>query len=76
MDTRIDVRGGREKPLVTDSGHYLLDCHLQAISDPEFLAANLNQIPGVVEHGLFLGIATDAAVGKADGSAVTVTFPR
>jgi ribose 5-phosphate isomerase A len=76
MDTRIDVRGGREKPLVTDSGHYLLDCHLQSISDPEFLAGNLNQIPGVVEHGLFLGIATDAAVGKADGSAVTVTFAR
>src|SRR5215831_16344894 len=73
---RIDVRGSREKPLITDSGHYLLDCHLQAIADAEFLAANLNQIAGVVEHGLFLGIATDAAVGNADGSAVTVTFAR
>ena len=75
-DVRIDVRGSREKPLITDSGHYLLDCHLQEIADPEFLAASLNQIPGVVEHGLFLGIATDAAVGKAEGSAVTVTFAR
>jgi len=73
-DVRIDVCGSREKPLITDSGHYLLDCHLQEIADPEFLADHLNQIPGVVEHGLFLGIATDAAIGKPDGSAETVTF--
>jgi ribose 5-phosphate isomerase A len=73
-DVRIDVRGGTEKPLITDSGHYLLDCHLQAIADPESLALNLNQIPGVVEHGLFIGIATDAAVGKADGTAETISF--
>jgi len=76
VDVRIDVRGSREKPLITDSGHYLLDCHLQEIADPEFLAANLNHIPGVVEHGLFLGIATDAAIGKPDGSAETITFPK
>ena len=73
-DVRIDVRGGTEKPLITDSGHYLLDCHLQAIADAESLALNLNQIPGVVEHGLFIGIATDAAVGKADGTAETISF--
>src|SRR4029077_912575 len=73
-DVRIDVRGGTEKPLITDSGHYLLDCHLQAIADPESLALNLNQIPGVVEHGLFIGIATNAAVGKVDGTAETISF--
>ena len=74
LDVRIDVRGSKEKPLITDSGHYLLDCHLQEIADPEFLADHLNQIPGVVEHGLFRGIATDAAIGKPDGGAETVTF--
>ena len=73
-DVRIDVRGGTEKPMITDSGHYLLDCHLQTIADPESLALNLNQIPGVVEHGLFIGIATNAAVGKADGTAETISF--
>jgi len=73
-DVRIDVRGGTEKPLITDSGHYLLDCHLQAIAEPESLALNLNQIPGVVEHGLFIGIATNAAVGKADETAETISF--
>jgi ribose 5-phosphate isomerase A len=75
-DVRIDVRGGTEKPLITDSGHYLLDCHLQEITDPDFLALNLNQIPGVVEHGLFIGIATDAAIGKTDGTAKTISFSR
>jgi ribose 5-phosphate isomerase A len=73
-DVRIDVRGSTDKPLITDSGHYLLDCHLQEIADPDFLALNLNQIPGVVEHGLFIGIATDAVIGKADGTADTISF--
>jgi ribose 5-phosphate isomerase A len=73
-DVQIDVRGSREKPLVTDSGHYLLDCHLQEIADPDFLADKLNKIPGVVEHGLFIGIATDAVVGSAKGNADTISF--
>ena len=71
---RIDVRGSTEKPLITDSGHYLLDCHLKEIADPDSLAAKLNLIPGVVEHGLFIGIATDAVIGKTDGTAETLAF--
>jgi len=73
-DPKIEMRGGFETPLTTDSGHYLLDCHLEKISDPESLAERLNQIPGVVEHGLFLGIATDAVVGRANGEAEVLTF--
>jgi ribose 5-phosphate isomerase A len=73
-DAQITVRGGLEKPLITDSGHYLLDCHLQEINDPDFLAGNLNQIPGVVEHGLFIGIATDAVFGRPDGTAEVASF--
>ena len=71
---KIDVRGGVDKPLITDSGHYLLDCHLESITDPETLAGKLNQIPGVVEHGLFIDIATDAVVGFADGTAQVLSF--
>ncbi|SDO23194.1 ribose-5-phosphate isomerase [Methylobacterium phyllostachyos] len=58
-------------PLVTDGGHHILDAHLGAITDPETLGAALWAVPGVVEHGLFLGIA-DAAIlafdrdGQAD----------
>jgi ribose 5-phosphate isomerase A len=71
---QIDVRGGLEKPLITDSGHYLLDCHLQAIRDPDALGEKLNQIPGVVENGLFIGIATNAVVGYADGKTEVLKF--
>jgi len=71
---QIDVRGGFEKPLITDSGHYLLDCHLQAIKDPDALGEKLNQIPGVVENGLFIGIATNAVVGYADGKTEVLKF--
>jgi ribose 5-phosphate isomerase A len=75
-DATIEMRGGLEKPLVTDSGHYLLDCHLGQIPEPESLAEKLKQIPGVVEHGLFIGIATDAVVGRATGDAEVLTFRR
>lgn len=42
---------------ITDNGHYLVDCRFGAIPDPEELGARLSGIPGVVEHGLFLGVA-------------------
>jgi ribose 5-phosphate isomerase A len=71
---QIEMRGGLEKPLITDSGHYLLDCHLGQIADPESLATKLKTIPGVVEHGLFIGIATDAVVGQASGHTKVLTF--
>jgi ribose 5-phosphate isomerase A len=70
---KIEIRGS-EKPLITDSGHYLLDCHLEKIPDPESLGAKLNQIPGIVEHGLFIGIATDAVVAHASGEPEVLSF--
>ena len=73
-DTPIKVRGGLQTPLITDSGHYLLDCALGEIGDPDGLALKLNQIPGVVEHGLFIGIAKEVVIGRADGSAEVRTF--
>ena len=70
----IMVRGGLQTPLITDSGHYLLDCELGEISDPDGIALKLNQIPGVVEHGLFIGIAKEVVIGRADGSAEIRVF--
>jgi ribose 5-phosphate isomerase A len=55
---------------VTDNGHFLLDCFLGAIPDPEALACRLGAVPGVVDHGLFIGIAT--AVISADGSDIEI----
>lgn len=53
--------------LVTDGGHYLLDAHLGRIERPDRLATLLNAVPGVVEHGLFLGLATGAVLASPDG---------
>ena len=47
---------------MTDGGHFILDCGFGAIPDPERLAAALSAIPGVVEHGLFIGYARIAFV--------------
>lgn len=52
---------------VTDGGNYILDCALGAIPEPEALSTDLNNLPGVVEHGLFLGIATAAIVAGEEG---------
>lgn len=53
--------------LLTDGGHYILDAHLGRIAQPEALGLALNQVPGVVEHGLFIGLATAAFIAAADG---------
>jgi ribose 5-phosphate isomerase A len=60
-------RGGPDEPLVTDGGHYIVDAHLGRIERPEALAAALAAIPGVVEHGLFLGLATGAVLATEKG---------
>jgi ribose 5-phosphate isomerase A len=54
-------------PFVTDGGHWLLDAQLQRIPDPQALAARLAAVPGVMEHGLFIGLARTAIVAGPDG---------
>ena len=52
---------------VTDSGNMILDCHFGPIADAPKLAAALNSRAGIVEHGLFIGLATDLIVAGASG---------
>ena len=52
-------------PYVTDEGHHILDCNFGEISDPSALAEKLCHIPGVIEHGLFIGMAELALIGKS-----------
>ncbi|QFU17033.1 ribose-5-phosphate isomerase RpiA [Microvirga thermotolerans] len=54
-------------PYITDGGHFILDAHLKRIEKPNVLASTLNNIPGVVEHGLFIGLATGAIVATGHG---------
>jgi len=55
------------EPYLTDEGHYILDCALPAEPEPAALAGELDRVPGVVEHGLFLGLAERALLGRPDG---------
>lgn len=57
----------KDGPVVTDNGNLLLDCGFGEIDDPAELAATLAAVPGVVEHGLFVGLADEVHVGQADG---------
>jgi ribose 5-phosphate isomerase A len=53
-------------PYLTDNGNEILDCSFGKIADPPGLAQALNAMPGVVEHGLFIGVASLALVGKGN----------
>lgn len=57
----------------TDEGNVILDLSLDAIPDCEALAEGLSAIPGVVEHGLFLGMCDLALIGSPDGSVIEMT---
>jgi ribose 5-phosphate isomerase A len=56
------------KTFVTDQGNHILDCRFKRIDDPIATERAINMIPGVVENGLFIGIAKTVIIGKADGS--------
>ena len=58
------------EPLITDGGHYILDCACGEIPDPDEAAIALNSVPGVVENGLFIGLARMVIVGEDGGAKV------
>ena len=58
---------GKDGPVVTDDGNLVLDCDFGRIEDPAALAESLSPIPGLVEHGLFVGMADAVYVGTGDG---------
>jgi ribose 5-phosphate isomerase A len=60
---RQDAKGN---PFVSDEGHHILDCRFGQIPDPPALARRLSDMPGVVEHGLFIDLATIVLVAKAE----------
>jgi ribose 5-phosphate isomerase A len=65
------VRQGKDgHAFVTDGGHWILDARLNRIPDPVTLSAKLSQIPGVVEHGLFIGMAQAAILAGPAGARV------
>ena len=66
-DPELRAADRKDGPVVTDNGHLVVDCEFGTIDDPESLAATLSGIPGVVEHGLFVGVADEIHVGTEEG---------
>lgn len=62
-DVRLRM-GDDGKPYVTDENNHILDCRFGQIQDPEGLACELSGMPGVVEHGLFIGMASVALFAR------------
>ncbi|WP_419912892.1 ribose-5-phosphate isomerase RpiA [Hoeflea sp.] len=63
----LDLRMDRDGPYETDGGHFILDASFGRIPDAEALSSALNAIPGVIEHGLFLGLASEAIIAGPSG---------
>ena len=61
------LRMNGDVAFVTDEGNYILDLHLNRIGNPRQLALVLNQMPGVVENGLFIDICDAVVIGFGDG---------
>jgi ribose 5-phosphate isomerase A len=67
MSRACSLRLNGKVPLVTDESNYIIDLHLKRIENPRQLAMVLNQIPGVVENGLFIDICDIVIIGHGDG---------
>jgi ribose 5-phosphate isomerase A len=72
----LTLRMTRDAPFVTDGGHYILDASFGRIPDTRALSDALHAVPGVVEHGLFLGLAQTAVIAAGDGIKTLHATPR
>lgn len=70
LGARAELRtgSGKDGPVVTDQGFWIVDAYFGGIEDPHELGNAIGCIPGVLDHGLFLGMATDVLVGEEDGN--------
>ncbi len=69
------MRGGADTPFVTELGNRILDARFGRIEDPAALAAQLDGIPGLLEHGLFVGMASVVLVGDLSSETVRRLVP-
>ena len=70
-----ELREGDSKdgPVVTDQGLWIIDTRFEGIDDPAALAGEIKSFPGVLDHGLFIEMATRALIGRSDGSVRAMT---
>ena len=67
LGARVEIRLHGKRPFRTDENNIILDCYVNPIKNPAHLARALRQQPGVVEHGLFLNMATDLILATPSG---------
>jgi ribose 5-phosphate isomerase A len=67
LGARVVERRRDGRRFITDEGNVILDCHFNGLNNPQEMAQLIRAQPGVVEHGLFLGLATEAIVAGARG---------
>jgi ribose 5-phosphate isomerase A len=67
LGREVRLRMNRDQPFVTDGGNYVLDLHLKRINNPPALSLLINQVPGVVENGLFIDTADIVILGRPSG---------
>ncbi|MEL7098817.1 MAG: ribose-5-phosphate isomerase RpiA [Pseudomonadota bacterium] len=67
LGRQASLRMNADRPFITDEGNYILDLHLARIGNARQLAMVLNQMPGVVENGLFIDICDQVVIGYGDG---------
>ncbi len=70
----VNLRQKNNQPFVTDHQHYILDCAFEKINDAFALNSVLHLIPGVVETGLFIDMASRAIIGHEDGRIELIKF--
>jgi len=63
----VELRKILDDPYITDNGNYILDCIFEKIEEPEEMERNINNVPGVVENGLFIGLVDEVIVGSKQG---------
>ncbi|CAH1190936.1 Ribose-5-phosphate isomerase A [Paenibacillus auburnensis] len=68
LGCKPELRRSGDELYKTDNGNYIADCRFEVIASAPELALSLQGISGVVDHGLFIGIASMAIIGKNDGS--------
>lgn len=69
----ITLRHTNNKPYITDGGHFILDAQFKVIDQPKILSDALVNIPGVVEHGMFLNMASNAIIASHDGRVIVLS---
>ncbi|KRB59999.1 ribose 5-phosphate isomerase [Flavobacterium sp. Root186] len=70
IDGLGEIRRSKDIPFITDQGNYIIDADFGLISNPLDLSKKLNEIEGLVAHGIFIGLATKVIMGKDDATII------